>query len=169
MLQTGRLILRPFENSDVDPLYEIQGDRDYMRFTYCAESRNACEDWLCRYERSRTANGFAPWTVVHKADERVIGWGGLNVDPNVPGWGIEVTYFIHRDYGGRGYATEVVRASLREGFEDLDVPAIGAFAKPENRGSIRVLEKCGFSILGYEPALERNHYEVRHEGWGDGR
>jgi len=44
---------------------------------------------------------------------------------------------------------------------------IGAFAKPENHASIRVLEQCGFKFLRYESALERNHHEVRLEYWSE--
>jgi len=163
-LYTERLVLRPFTETDVDALYEIQGDREHMRFTFWAESRAACEEWLRQYESLREANGFAPWTIVHRAERRVIGWGGLNVDPHAPGW-VEISYFVHPAYEGQGFATEIVRASLRHGFADLALPEIGAFAKPENRGSIRVLEKCGFKLLRYEPALERNHYQVRRDEW----
>ena len=162
---TLRLVLRPFRDSDLDSLYEIQGNRDHMRFTFWAESRAACEIWLRRYEGLRDVNGFAPWTIVHRAEERVIGWGGLNIDPNAPGWGTEVSYFIHPSYEGRGFATEIVWASLRHGFADLSLQEIGAFARPENQPSIRVLEKCGFKFLRYEPALERNHYVVRRDDW----
>jgi ribosomal-protein-alanine N-acetyltransferase len=165
VVQTTRLLLRSFEELDIDALYEIQRDARYMRFTFWAQSREACAAWLRLYEDSREANGFAPWTVVHRSEERVIGWGGLNVDPHSPGWGIEVAYFIHPSYAGRGYATEVVRASLRHGFGDLALPRIGAFARPENRASARVLEKCGFRLLGYEPSLERDRYEARREDW----
>ena len=164
-LHTNHLILREFRDSDVDPLYEIQGNRDHMRFTFWAESRAACEIWLRRYADARRINGFAPWTVVHRLEQRVIGWGGLNIDPNAPGWGTEVSYFIHPSCQGRGFATEVVRFSLRHGFRDLGLGQIGAFAKPENEASARVLKKCGFKIVGYEPALERNHYELRAEDW----
>ena len=31
---------------------------------------------------------------------------------------------------------------------------------PDNIASIRVLEKCGFAFLRYEPSLGRNHYEI---------
>lgn len=167
VLRTARLSLREFSESDVDPLYEIQGDRHHMRFTFWAASRAACEAWLRRYESARAVNGFAPWTVVHRAENRVIGWGGLNIDPSDPGWGTEVSYFIHPAYAGRGFATEVVRMSLEHGFEDLGLPAIGAFARPDNRASTRVLEKCGFKQLRYEPSLQRNHYEVRREEWAN--
>jgi [ribosomal protein S5]-alanine N-acetyltransferase len=128
-LRTERVFLREFRDSDVDALFEIQGDREYMRFTFCAESRAACESWLRRYAQSRGVNGFAPWTIVHRLDERVIGWGGLSIDPSAPEWGPEVSYFIHPAYQGRGFATELVQISLRHGFDDLRLRQIGAFAR----------------------------------------
>ena len=161
MIETARLVLRPLCDDDVGPLYEIQGDRDAMRFTYAAPSETKCASRLRAHERLRDEHGFAPWVVVLRADDRVVGWGGLGIDPFAPGWGVEVRYFLHPAHWGRGLATELVRASLRHGFETLSLPAIGAFARPDNAASIRVLEKCGFGLLGYEPALERNHYEVR--------
>jgi RimJ/RimL family protein N-acetyltransferase len=59
-----------------------------------------------------------------------------------------------------------VRAALAHGFEALGLPAIGAFARPDNAASIRVLEKCGLRFLRWEPALERNYYEVRRPALG---
>ena len=168
MVETAHLILREFTDSDVDPLYEIQGDRHHMRLTVWAESRQACEAGLRRYARNRVAHGFAPWTVVHRAEGRVIGWGGLGVDPDAPQWGPEVSYFIHPLYQGRGFATELVRAAMRHGFCDVRLHRISAFARPENLASARVLEKCGFALIQYEPGLERNRYEVRREDWADG-
>lgn len=101
-----------------------------------------------------------------RADGHVVGWGGLGVDPFAPGWGPEVSYFLHPAQLGRGLATEVVRASVAHGFATLALPAIGAFARPDNAAPIRVLEKCGFGLLGWEPALGRNHYEVRRPALG---
>jgi len=168
-VHTDRLILREFADADVDPLYSIQGNREHMRFTHWAESRAHCEAWLRAYADARRINGFAPWTIVHRAQARVIGWGGLNIDPNAPGWGPEVSYFIDAACQGKGFATELVRAALRHGFADHGLRQIGAFAMRENHASVRVLEKCGFRLLRYEPALERNHYEVRIEDWDGSR
>lgn len=163
--ETERLTLRAFDASDVDALYAIQGDRDYMRFTHWSESRAACAAWLQQYVDAEAEVGFAPWTIVHRADRRIVGWGGLNIDPNAREWGPEVSYFIHPAYQGKGLATELVRASLEFGLVDQNLPAIGAFARPENVGSARVLTKCGFEFVCYEPALERNHYELKRDGW----
>ncbi len=77
VLHTERLIIRELRDSDVDPLYEIQGNQHHMRFTFWAESRAQCEHWLRLHERPRQTNGFAPWTVVHRSEDRVIGWAVL--------------------------------------------------------------------------------------------
>ena len=139
-----------------------------MRYTYLAPSEEECARRLRAHERLRTANGFAPWVAVLRGDGRVVGWGGLGIDPFDPGWGVEVSYFFHPAHWGRGLATELVRAAVEHGFAALALPAIGAFARPENTASIRVLEKCGFRLLGWEPALERNHYEIERRVAGTG-
>lgn len=163
--ETQRLTLRAFAQSDVDALYAIQGDREYMRFTHWSQSREACAAWLQQYVDAEPDVGYAPWTIVHRADARIVGWGGLNIDPNAQEWGPEVSYFIHADYQGIGLATELVLASIEFGFVDLQLPTIGAFARPQNSGSARVLIKCGFECIGYEPELERNHYELMSKRW----
>jgi len=134
-----------------------------MANTFWAESRVASESWLRRYADGLATYGYAPWTVVLRAECRIIGWGGLNVDPEAPWWGPEVSYFIHPNFAGQGFATELVRASLDVGFADVKLPVISAFASPANGASIRVLEKCGFSLVGYAAALARNHYELRRQ------
>lgn len=165
VVHTHRLLLREFVDADVDALYEIQRNREHMRNTFWAQSRDVSAAWLRRYADGLATYGYAPWTVVLRAQQTVIGWGGLNVDPHAPGWGPEVSYFVHPAYAGQGFATELVRASLAHGFDDFELTTIGAFASPANVASIRVLEKCGFRLLGDEPELARNHYELRRSEW----
>ena len=90
----------------------------------------------------------------------MVGWGGLNRDPRAPQWGAEVSYFVHPDYAGRGLATELVRASLALAFDELGLAEVGAFTRPANHASARVLQKCGFAFVRHVPALERDHYRV---------
>ena len=132
--ETERLTLRAFDASDVDALYAIQGDRDYMRFTHWSESRDACAAWLQQYVDAEAEVGFAPWTIVHRADRRIVGWGGLNIDPNAREWGPEVSYFIHSGYQGTGLATELVRASLEVGFVASEPAADRRLCAARKRG-----------------------------------
>jgi RimJ/RimL family protein N-acetyltransferase len=129
----------------VDALFEIQGDAEVMRFTYCAASRDDTARHLEAHAARFEEDGFAPWTVVRRADERIIGWGGLNRDPQAPHWGTEVAYFFHPSCWGS---------------DTLGLPEVGAFARPANRASARVLEKAGFSRVGYVMELERDRFRV---------
>jgi RimJ/RimL family protein N-acetyltransferase len=158
--ETRQLRLRAPVASDVDPLFEIQGDAHAMRFTYCAGSREATREFLDAHAARFAEDGFAPWTLVCKADGRVVGWGGLNRDPHAPHWGTEVSYFVHPACAGRGYATELVRASLALAFDALGLAEVGAFTRPANRASARVLQKCGFAFVQYVSELERDQYGV---------
>ena len=120
-----------------------QGDREAMRFTYSAPSRVECERRLWAHERLRRENGFAPWVAVLRAAGRVVGWGGLGVDPFEPGWGVEVSYSLHPAHWGRGLATELVRAAVAHGFETLGLPEIVAFTDPANHRSLAVMRRLG--------------------------
>ncbi len=164
-IETERLTLRAFRAADLEPLYLIQRDPQAMRYTYCAASREESERRLRAYAGLAEQVGFAPWTVIFRAHARVVGWGGLNYDPFDPGWGVEVAYFFHPDYWGRGLATELVRVSLQTGFTQHALAEIHAFAHPENGASIRVLEKCGLRYRNFEPRLNRNHYVIERADW----
>lgn len=56
----------------------------------------------------------------------------------------EVTYWLGREFWGRGIAT----AALAEFLKEQKVRPIYARAAKDNIGSLRVLEKCGFRIIG---------------------
>ncbi len=57
---------------------------------------------------------------------------------------LEVTYWLGKPYWGKGIATAALRAFL---LEVTERPIFARVAK-DNRGSLRVLEKCGFTIAG---------------------
>ncbi|MCH7597341.1 MAG: GNAT family N-acetyltransferase [Planctomycetes bacterium] len=61
----------------------------------------------------------------------------------------EVTYWIGREYWGKGVATEALSEFLR----DVKMRPLFARAAKDNVASIRVLEKCGFTITAYETAF----------------
>lgn len=58
----------------------------------------------------------------------------------------EVTYWLGREFWGRGIATTALAAFLRE----ETARPIYARAAADNAASLRVLQKCGFSIIGQD-------------------
>jgi RimJ/RimL family protein N-acetyltransferase len=162
---TRQLLLRAPRAADVDPLFAIQGDRIAMRFTYRAPDRAGTEAWVASHAARFAEDGFAPWTAVLAAQDRVIGWGGLCRDPEAPQWGVEVAYFVEPACWGRGLAGEIVGAALALAFTELGLPEVGAFARPENRASLRVLEKAGFERVRFVPELERDQFRILPARW----
>jgi ribosomal-protein-alanine N-acetyltransferase len=57
-------------------------------------------------------------------------------------------YRIGEQYGGRGFATQAVSLVLAEAFGPLGLWRVEAASRPENLGSVSVLEKSGFAQFG---------------------
>ncbi|WP_193367090.1 GNAT family N-acetyltransferase [Pelagibius marinus] len=163
-LETSRLLLRPPRLADVPALFLFLGDAEAMRHTHVDRSLRQCRRRIAIHERRRRRDGCAPWTVIDKADGRTVGWGGLYEDPFDPGWGIEVGYSFHPDVWGRGYASELVAASVRIADDVLQLAEVRAFARPENTASCRILAKFGFQEVRFVPEMERWLFQRRCGG-----
>lgn len=159
-IKTARLFLRPYAPTDAPALFGFMRDALSMQHTYVAPSLEHCRARLAVYEASRTRLGFAPWVARSSEEGKPIGWGGLSEDPEEPAWGLEVSYAFAPAVWGRGFATELVQSSLEFAFGRLAAAEVHGFAKPQNTGSVRVLQKCGFCHLRFEPRLQRDHYLV---------
>jgi ribosomal-protein-alanine N-acetyltransferase len=160
VIETDLLLFRPFIPEDIDPLYRIQSDPIAMKYTICTKSRDETENRVCAYAMEEKELGYAPWTIIFRPEKKVIGWGGLNIDPFDPGWGVEVIYFFHPNYWGTGFGSELVRISVNQGFYKHKLREIHAFAHKDNIASIRVLAKNRFQFMRYESKLNRNHYHI---------
>jgi len=66
-----------------------------------------------------------------------------------------IGYDLSEKYTGKGYATKAVLLSLEIAFKTLHFHRIIAGVEPENIGSIRVLEKAGFTREGYSRKILR--------------
>ena len=161
---TQHLVLRPFAPADTADLFRFMSNASAMEHTYVAPSLEECCARLNAYEAMRATLGFAPWVVSAVETGKAVGWGGLCVDPEEPEWGLEVIYALSPIVWGKGYATELVLFSLAYAFGPLSARQVHAFARSENGRSVRVLEKCGFNHLRYEPRLQRSHYVAHVPG-----
>ncbi len=136
-----------------------------MRFTTWAARREDTARHLAAHAARYALDGFAPWTLCLRSGLEVVGWGGLFRDADAPHWGPEVGYYLRRDCWGRGLATELVQTALAHAFDDLGLAEVGAFARPENGASLRVLEKAGFERVEHVPELERDRFRLVAGAW----
>lgn len=164
MLETERLILRKFNQTDVDAVYAMRSDADLMRFIRDPQTNRAeAESWInlvsSRWETEKI--GFC--AVVEKRSGKFAGWCGLwrlkETDE------IEVGYALVKEFRGKGYASEASEAFLKYGFEELNLKEIVAVARAENRASRRVMERLGMSYdyTGKFYNSDLVHYSITKE------
>ena len=146
-IETERLILRPFNLNDIEPSYELNLDPEITRYTNDGGVKSyetikyLIQDVVMGdYEK----HGFGRFAVDLKDNNEFIGFTGLKYIPELDE--VDLGYRFKRKYWGMGIATESGIASLKFGFETLDLKEIIAMALPGNIGSIRVLEKLNFHL-----------------------
>ncbi|MDO5425957.1 MAG: GNAT family N-acetyltransferase [Eubacteriales bacterium] len=186
ILETNRLVLRPWEESDAEALYRYAKDPQvgpiagWPVHTSVENSREIIRDVLSEPET---------YAVVLKETQEPVGSAGLMLQGrgNVPlkedeG---EIGYWIGVPYWGQGLIPEAVRELLRYGFEELHLNRIWCGAYEGNQKSIRVQKKCGFRYHHTEEeklcptlgemrkeiitCMEREEWERRNETRGKAR
>jgi RimJ/RimL family protein N-acetyltransferase len=131
--------LRPVRDEDHDALFDFQRDPDAVRmaaFTRADPDDRAAFDE--HQHRVRTADG-----VRHRAIERDGVLVGTVAAFTIEGER-EVTYWVDPSRWGEGIATDALRLLLAE---EPERPVYGRVAL-HNKGSRRVLERCGFHVVG---------------------
>lgn len=146
VFNTERLVLRPWEESDAESLYEYAKDSDvgpiagWSIHTSVEDSREIIKTVLAVDET---------YAICKREDNRAIGSIGLmrgkqsNLD--IPEDEGELGFWIGVPFWGQGYVPEAVRELIRHGFEDLKLKRIWCGYFEGNEKSKRVQEKCGFS------------------------
>ena len=143
MLETERLMVRPFRESDYADLYEYLSIEETYRFEP-GDPVSLEEAEKIAANRSNKVNW---WAVVlrNKDKEKLIGHISLlQTEPETfRTW--EIGYIFNPEYHNQGYATEACQAVIDYVFTNLDAHRIVAYCNPENRASWKVLEKCGLT------------------------
>ena len=150
-IETARLRLRVFDvQGDLDAIAAALADPDVVRFLPGAQprSRDQAEAILEHAVSHWQTPGFGWWAVTDRSEGRVLGWCGSNQLKDVDE--VEVLYLFDRPHWVKGFATEAARASVRYGFEHLELDHIIGLIHPGNIPSRRVLEKIGMTFRGRE-------------------
>ncbi len=148
-LETARLILRPFRESDLDAQAAIMRDPETVRYLG-GSAMTREETWrrmLCA-PGLWTMLGYGYWAIERREDGRFIGQIGFadfkrDVEPSIEGIP-EMGWIFASDVGGQGYAAEACAGALTWADDALDAGEYTAIIAPGNARSIRLAERCGF-------------------------
>jgi RimJ/RimL family protein N-acetyltransferase len=185
-LETERLVLRRFTDSDADAelLVELDSDPEVTRYLTPVGIPFDTQSAAAYRERIRTVwlpqdtkPGRGVGAAFEKATGQFVGWvflrpATLYKFATEAGWtrssDLELGYRLRREAWGRGLATEASAALVKLALADAEVTCVVAAALVTNRASWRVMEKVGmvhvrdFAIPGFADPLVM--YAICREG-----
>ena len=145
-VRTERLTLRPATAADAEAVWRFRQLPAVNQWLTRAPA--TLENFRTKYEDP----DFLDKALVVEMDGDVIGdlmldvqdaWAQAEVVDQARGVQAELGWAFHPDHGGRGYATEAVRALLRICFEDLRLHRVTASCFADNEASRRLMERVG--------------------------
>lgn len=148
-LETERLILRRYKESDIDAIYEMITDErlaKYIKFPKLTkeEELECIKQWIKDADDSK----YEKWVIERKSDGVVVGNIDVNTVVKKHNY-CNVGYTIRYDYWGNGYATEALKFVSDYLLNNRGYYLVECSCNALNKQSSRVMEKAGFRKDGY--------------------
>ena len=146
ILYTKRTYVREITVQDLDALYALYEEEGITDYTEPLFEREKEELYTESYIDHRYYYyGYGMWVVCDTKTGALIGRAGIEhreVEGEVC---MELGYVIGTAYQRQGYATEVCASIVAYAKEELEIEQLHCFIHPNNKGSLRVAQKLGFT------------------------
>lgn len=144
-IETKNLILESFTTQDAEELFKIRSDDRVTKYLdrdnhkTVEESRTMIQGIIQSY---KDKEGIS-WIIREKASIEVVGYIGYwnLIRENVRA---EIGYALKPEYWGKGYMSETLLKILEFGFSEFKLHSVIGNVNPQNKRSIKILEKFGF-------------------------
>lgn len=143
MIETARLILRPWRDADREPFWAMACDPRVMEYLppLTRVQSDAAVDRMIATERE---HGHVFWALERKAEGDFIGFCGI-LPPRSPIFEHEIGWRLAHHAWGQGLAREAAEASLVWVWAKLPVPAVMAITNLSNTRSWGLMERLGMT------------------------
>ena len=167
-LETDRLILRSWRESDLSPMVTINQDPKVCEYFPEIGNRDTTIALIDRIIRHDEECGFSLYAVEIKATQEMVGFLGL-MTPSFEAHftpAIEIGWRLSSQHWNQGIATEGAKAVLEYTFTNLNLDEVVSFTALNNQASRRVMEKIGMKHNPNDdfdhPKLGKNSPLKRH-------
>ena len=146
ILETDRIHLRNWKETDRDLFHEINADRKVMEFFPFRRTKAESDALFDKVRGTIDDTGLGFYALADKATDEPMGFCGLsrpNLEPQLETTGVEIGWRLATRFWGRGYVTEAAKALMDHGFHTVGLPEIVSFAVSANRRSTAVMERLG--------------------------
>jgi RimJ/RimL family protein N-acetyltransferase len=173
-LETTRLLIHDPVASDWRGVLKFLTDPEVMRWIHLGPkpfNEAQTKQWIADliYHNSHQPRFSHNSLIVERETGQIIGWIGIGV-PSHDGIGdLDFGYAMARDYWGKGYMTEALKALLAFAFTELGASSVFGECEVANIGSFCVMEKAGMRLdkryTDLEDSSEMFRYTLTKEQW----
>jgi len=147
-LQTARLLLRPFEATDLENVFRGLSHPEVIK--HYGVSYSSLEETKIQmtFFRELEKNKTGKWWAVCAADNSIF-YGGCGLN----NWSAEhrkaeIGYWLLPEYWGKGLISEALPLIIEYGFTQFSLHRIEAIVETANHNSKKIMEKTGFQYEG---------------------
>jgi RimJ/RimL family protein N-acetyltransferase len=149
-LETERLILRPFAETDLDAYTAALQSEPVRRSLHLPDDVGREQAWaqMAMWLGQWLLRGTGHWALEERKTGAFVGRAGLHRPERADWPGVEVGWLLHPDHWSKGYATEAGARSVEYAFDVLGVAEVFSVILPENEASQAVARRLGFTLQG---------------------
>ena len=146
-LETPRLILRQWQNADLEAFYQLNSNTEVMQYFPKVLDKTESDQLAYRIQSLIQQNGWGFWAVELKSTQEFMGFTGLHHQPTQFKFSpcTEIGWRLNSQYWGNGYATEAALRCLEFAFNSLNLNEIVAFTAKQNLKSQAVMKRIGMT------------------------
>jgi len=153
LLETDRLILRPFTLDDAEAMFIMDSNPNVHKYLWNKPVQDITEIYpvIESLQKQYAANKIGRFATFLKEDGQFIGWTGIkfindhieNGNTNFYDYG----YRLDERFWNKGYATEATKFWLEYGFNEMKIQEMNAYTHTQNGASNHILSKCGMQFI----------------------
>lgn len=144
-INTERLQMRGISSGDAEALYKYRSDAETNQYQgWIPKTIDDAHQFLSKV--APEVNVYDTWfqfAIISKANGELIGDIGIHFF-DVDRYQVEIGCTLSKDYHGKGFANEALKAMINYLFNDLNKQRITCSIDPLNQASIKMVERLGF-------------------------
>jgi RimJ/RimL family protein N-acetyltransferase len=145
ILETERLLIRPITIDDKNEIFEYRRDKETNKYQWwIPETIEDVEVFIGKISKQINVPGtWFQFVIVNKETQKIVGDLGIHfIDSENKQTEIGCT--LNKDFQNKGFATESVKKVIDYLFNELNKHRIITSIDPDNKNSIRLVERIGF-------------------------
>jgi ribosomal-protein-alanine N-acetyltransferase len=148
--ETDRLRFRDWQQNDFVSFKKMNADREVMRYFPSTLTADESAEFLKKIKDEFKERGYSLYAVELKDTGEFIGYIGFHLSTFEADFTpcVEIGWRLHKNFWGRGYATEGAQACLRYGFDVLGLEEVYSFTATINTPSENVMKRIGLKYVG---------------------